>query len=121
MIDPTNGRFTWTPPLSQGPATNLVTVRVTDNGIPNLSDTRSFNVVVVPPPMIESIVPTGESVAITWSAIAGRTYRVQFKSDLGESDWNDLAGDVTSNGSTASKTDTTISGPQRSYRVVLLP
>src|SRR2546425_7387346 len=31
---------------AQGPSTNLITVRVTDNGAPQSSDTRSFTVVV---------------------------------------------------------------------------
>jgi len=59
-------------------------------------------------------------VTISWNAVVGRTYRVQFKSDLGQLTWSDLAGDVTSTGAKAEKTDTT-SATQRSYRVVLLP
>src|SRR5262249_37941303 len=35
-----------TPGEAQGPSTNVVTVRVTDNGVPALSDSRSFTVVV---------------------------------------------------------------------------
>src|SRR5439155_5070666 len=35
-----------TPTEAQGPSTNLITVRVTDNGAPPLSDTKSFTVVV---------------------------------------------------------------------------
>jgi hypothetical protein len=48
-IDPATGAFTWTPP--NGPATVSITVRVSDNGTPNLSDTRTFTVSVrnVPP------------------------------------------------------------------------
>ncbi|HEY5297312.1 MAG TPA: putative Ig domain-containing protein [Verrucomicrobiae bacterium] len=41
-----NGHITWTPTEAQGPSTNTVTVKVTDNGSPNLSDTKSFTVVV---------------------------------------------------------------------------
>ncbi|HMJ64130.1 MAG TPA: lamin tail domain-containing protein, partial [Candidatus Binatia bacterium] len=33
-INPTTGAFTWTPTESQGPSTNAITVRVTDNGSP---------------------------------------------------------------------------------------
>jgi streptogramin lyase len=42
----TLGLFTWTPPLSHPAGTNVVKVRVTDNGIPSLSATQAFNVVV---------------------------------------------------------------------------
>ncbi|MFM7803481.1 MAG: Ig-like domain-containing protein, partial [Verrucomicrobiota bacterium] len=37
-----DGLLTWTPTEEQGPGTNLVTVRVTDNGVPSLSATNAF-------------------------------------------------------------------------------
>ena len=43
-IDPVTGVFTWTP--VEGPATAVITVRVTDSASPPLSATRSFNVTV---------------------------------------------------------------------------
>src|SRR5205814_3739147 len=45
-LDSGTGLLTWTPTESQGPSTNLITVRVTDNGTPALNDTKSFTVVV---------------------------------------------------------------------------
>jgi len=45
-IDPVTGLFTWRPTQSQAPSTNLVRVRVTDNGTPNLSDAGAFSVIV---------------------------------------------------------------------------
>src|SRR5207249_4067639 len=45
-INVTNGVFTWTPTEAQGPSTNLITVRVTDDGSPPSSDARSFTVIV---------------------------------------------------------------------------
>jgi autotransporter-associated beta strand protein len=48
-INATNGVLAWRPTLAQSPSTNLFTVTVTDNGVPPLSATQSFNVVVVPP------------------------------------------------------------------------
>src|SRR5207244_205532 len=45
-VGASTGVFTWTPSAAQGPSTNVVTVRVTDNGTPPLSDTKSFTVVV---------------------------------------------------------------------------
>jgi hypothetical protein len=121
VINGSSGVFTWTPPRNPAPVTNGMTVRVTDNGVPNLSDTRRFNVIVVPPPGIESIVATKEIITITWSAIPGRTYRVQFKSDLNESAWNDLAGDVLATDSTAQKTDLIRPSAGVYYRVIVLP
>jgi hypothetical protein len=121
FIDPTTGQFAWTPATNQPPCTNMVTVRVTDNGVPQLSDARSFMIVVVSPPMIESIVTANNRVTISWSAATGMRYRVQFKGRLDESVWSDLPGDVAATESIATKTDTTIGVSQRLYRVVLVP
>ncbi len=45
-IGRTNGVFTWTPTEQQGPGFAFITVRVTDNGVPGLSSTRTFPVTV---------------------------------------------------------------------------
>ncbi|PYI87545.1 MAG: hypothetical protein DME26_05830, partial [Verrucomicrobia bacterium] len=74
-INASSGVFTWTPTEAQGPATNTVTARVTDNGSPPLSDTRNFTVVVnevnSPPvlaPIANRTVDEGSAVTITNSA-----------------------------------------------------
>lgn len=45
-IDSNTGLVTWTPSEQQGPATYPVTLRITDNGIPPLSQARSFMISV---------------------------------------------------------------------------
>ncbi|MEK7677647.1 MAG: putative Ig domain-containing protein, partial [Verrucomicrobiota bacterium] len=45
-INQNTGVLTWTPTEAQGPSTNTISVKVTDNGAGNLSDTKSFTVVV---------------------------------------------------------------------------
>ncbi len=45
-INATNGVFTWTPTEAQGPGVYAVTVRVTDNNLPPLSDAKTFQVTV---------------------------------------------------------------------------
>jgi hypothetical protein len=47
-LNPTSGIFRWTPNSGQGSTTNVITLRVTDNGTPNLSATRTFTVIVMP-------------------------------------------------------------------------
>jgi hypothetical protein len=42
----TNGLFEWTPNESQGGSTNVINVKVVDDGAPPLSDTNSFTVIV---------------------------------------------------------------------------
>src|SRR5262249_22159262 len=45
-INATSGVLTWTPSNTQGGAIYPLTVRVTDNGVPPRSDTKSFTVTV---------------------------------------------------------------------------
>src|SRR5947207_1940715 len=45
-INPANGAISWTPSEVQGPSTNVVSVSVTDNGVPALSATNNFTVTV---------------------------------------------------------------------------
>src|SRR5439155_1493606 len=45
-INPASGAISWTPTEAQGPSTNIVSVSVTDNGVPALSVTNTFTVTV---------------------------------------------------------------------------
>lgn len=45
-IDPVTGQFSWTPTEAQGPATNVIVVRVTDDGNPSVSATQGVTIVV---------------------------------------------------------------------------
>ena len=45
-IDPTSGEFTWMPTESQGPGTFEVTVRVTDDATPALSDVETIQITI---------------------------------------------------------------------------
>lgn len=61
-------------------------------------------------------------VTVTWNSVLGSIYQVQYKDDIADSIWNNLNGDVTAEGSTASKLDDTIdANAQRVYRVLLVP
>ena len=58
-------------------------------------------------------------VTLSWSAIPGKRYRVQYKSNLSNIAWTTLGADVTAGGTSALKTDNTVSGiAQRFYRVL---
>ena len=46
-VNPTSGQVSFRPTEAQGPSTNTVVVRVTDNGTPVMSGTNSFSVVVL--------------------------------------------------------------------------
>src|SRR3989440_442639 len=45
-INPATGAISWTPTEGQGPSTNVVSVRVTDNRVTALSVTNTFQVIV---------------------------------------------------------------------------
>jgi len=74
----------------------------------------------VSPPTFSSITMTNGVATLSWYAISNRQYRVQFTTDLVESGWSNVAGDVTATAQTASKTDS-IEGAERYYRLILLP
>jgi uncharacterized repeat protein (TIGR01451 family) len=48
-IDPSSGVFSWVPSFHDGPSTNFITVVVMDNGLPPMSDSQTFTVVVRKP------------------------------------------------------------------------
>ncbi|MEO5802606.1 MAG: hypothetical protein ABIR24_03685, partial [Verrucomicrobiota bacterium] len=116
----TNGVFVWTPTEDQL-GTNDFTVRVTDDGVPALSDAKSFSIMVVSLPTILSVTELNGDVTLTWDSIPEQNYRVQYKTDLDGSVWNDLSGDVTASGSSASKTDSSGLAEQMFYRILVLP
>ena len=59
-IDPATGEFTWTPTEAQGPAVYPVTVRVTDNGTPALSDWEQISIAVREINVAPVLVPIGD-------------------------------------------------------------
>ncbi len=64
---------------------------------------------------------SGNALGLSWSAIAGRDYKVQYRTQLDSGDWTDLGTNVTATNGIAQAVDSTGSDPQRFYRAVLLP
>lgn len=84
------------------------------------SDLVTLGVVVKPVPIITGTTRSGSNLTLVWRALKGETYRVQSKSDLGQTNWLDVAGDVTATGPYASKVVSS-AGTQLFCRVVVLP
>ena len=122
-LDPSTGVFVWTPASDQGNTNQTVTVEVTDDGVPPLSATASFNVIVfrAPAPHLTGITVAGQSVTLTWDAVPNRRYRVQYTPDLTSSNWQELAGIMQVGASTASQKDESGLQQLRFYRVQMLP
>jgi hypothetical protein len=76
---------------------------------------------LVPRPALQSLAFDSEGVILTWTAVSNGHYRVQYKNAVDVPSWNDLPGDVTGTGATASKRDNFNSMPQRVYRIQVLP
>jgi hypothetical protein len=117
-IDATNGVFTWT---ANTTGTNTVTIRVTDNSAPPLSDTKTFAIVVGTDLRISSMSLTNGTMAFGWASIPGRTYRVEFKDRLDAPAWTPLGNDIPASESALAVTDPIGTNTQRIYRIVLLP
>jgi hypothetical protein len=66
-INPTNGQILWNPPPSLAGTTNLFTVSVTDNGIPPLTTSQSFAVVVSNSVALSIAASGKEALTLTWS------------------------------------------------------
>jgi N-acetyl-anhydromuramyl-L-alanine amidase AmpD len=121
-IDAVSGWLTWPTSAAHLNTTNAVTVRVTDTGTPALSDARSFTIVVVGLPVLAAGI-TSNHVVLSWRAIAGQTYRVQAKFELGDAEWTDVT-DVQAAGETATLVDSLELGglitPRKFYRIRVL-
>ncbi|MDW8307760.1 MAG: malectin domain-containing carbohydrate-binding protein [Verrucomicrobiales bacterium] len=116
-VGASSGVFSWTAPLVEMPLTNAVTLRVSDNGAPPLSDTRSFNLIVVPPPRVVAAQPAGDAVVFGWQVFPGKTYRVLFKDDLHDPQWTVLGGDLLATHAVLWQTNNITSPAQRFFRL----
>jgi hypothetical protein len=62
---------------------------------------------------------TGQTPVITWPAVPGKTYQVQFKNDLNDANWQDFNGSLTLLGSAGYAQELVPTAGQRFYRVLL--
>jgi hypothetical protein len=91
-VNPISGAFTWTPTGAPAPSTNRITFRVTDNGSPNLSDEKSFSVIVTPLAQVLTlrITPSGSNLIIS-ANVPLDGYELQVKDNLASTaDWTTL-------------------------------
>jgi hypothetical protein len=70
------------------------------------------------PLLIRAVSEAGDRLKITWGAVVGKTYQIQFSSDLTLSDWNNLGSAITATNDTMAALDSIASGARRFYRVV---
>jgi uncharacterized repeat protein (TIGR03803 family) len=80
-----------------------------------------FRVTVpIPPVFLPPVAQTNGTFTLTWSAMPGQRFQLQYSSDLAPGNWNDLGGVFTAAGSTVTASDVMGSISKRFYRVQLL-
>jgi uncharacterized repeat protein (TIGR03803 family) len=60
----------------------------------------------------------GNNFSMTWNAVPGRTYQVQYKSEFTQTNWIDIGSVLTATNTVATKTDSMAIDLQRFYRVI---
>jgi len=119
-LDSASGIFSWRPLVSQGGTTHLISVQVTDDGLPPLSATNNFHVIVNPiiPPVLSSVTVTAGQVRLTVNGMVGPDYTLQTSTNL--LDWQTL---FTTNSPTLPLTlmDTHFNDTLRFYRIQIGP
>lgn len=89
-INTSNGVLVWRPTIAQSPSTNLMTVRVADDGSPSLSATQSFWTTVLRPvePVLSTVAHSNGVCHFSVTGDAGPDYTVLCSSNL--VDWTTL-------------------------------
>ncbi|GEM_PF-4906808 len=60
-------------------------------------------------------------IIVSWNSVSNRTYRLQYKNDLNETEWVDLPPDIMATGPVTTVTNSVGSEPQRFFRLRTLP
>lgn len=118
-INPTTGFFAWQTSATNGQSSVLVTIRVSDDGVPAKSAINTFRIDVVGTHQISSVVraPNG-NVTLDWPSLIGRSYQVQMATNLTTSGWFNVGGNSAGTGQPMSLTDSAPIGAERYYRII---
>lgn len=119
QINPTTGWLVWKPVAA--PATNRITVVVTDNGLPPMSTTQSFWVVVVPPPVATAVILQEGMCHFTWRTFPGQRLQLESTDDVASAQWQPMGPPVESRGEPITFTHVPEADvPQRYFRLRVL-
>jgi hypothetical protein len=94
---------------------------VTDSGNPNQSAWKTFSIVVVDLTLDIPVLGTN-GLSLTWSALAGLSYQLQYKNSLNDPLWLVAPGDgVVTNGVASIHDPQAVTNSSRFYRLIALP
>ncbi|MGA2242042.1 MAG: protease pro-enzyme activation domain-containing protein [Verrucomicrobiota bacterium] len=75
---------------------------------------------LVPVPRFQSVTKTNGTINLTWNALTGLVYQVQYKTNLLQTNWINLGAVITATNVTVTATNLIGPDPQRFYRLQLL-
>jgi hypothetical protein len=79
------------------------------------------SVTLIPSPVFQSAATAGGAIALTWWAVTGAPYQLQYTTSLNPINWINLGTPITTSNGVITAFDTQPADPQRFYRVVLAP
>jgi hypothetical protein len=87
--------------------------------MPNSATPRAANRLDSAGPPVQFSTPTlnGNNFVLSWSTTAGKTYRVEYKNDLGAAIWLPLGSNIVATGNMLSMTNSITNSPQRFFRI----
>jgi hypothetical protein len=103
-----------------GNSNATVTVSATDgcgNTASVIYDTHIDN----RPPVIQTLPQAGGKLTLTWSAIAGQKFQVQFRTNCNQTDWMNLGDPIPATNANMAVSEAIGPAPQRFYRVLIVP
>jgi hypothetical protein len=123
FLEPETGMLYWAPPEGHPPGTYFPTVYVLDDGEPIQFATFTYTIHVLDsfsPLVVVSADRVGDQLQLSWAAIPGKRYLVEYQTTLGRSDWVTLIVTPPAVSEQATVLDSLSSGPRRFYRVIEL-
>ena len=120
-INPGTGAFSWNPPITGLSSVTPVTVRVTDNGNPSLSDAETVSIEVIAGPSMITVQRVGSVANVYFHSAPTKHYRMQYKTNVIDASWQRLGSDITAIDLITIQPDPTIgTNDHRFYRVQAL-
>jgi hypothetical protein len=119
-INAASGTFTWTVTNVPAPGTNSVTIRVTDNGTPPMSDAKTFLVLIQPPLQFASATSDGSgNLNFTFNSLPGQSYQLTCKNNLEDPQWTPIGPPMAGTGGTMTLSNSISAQPQQFYRIAV--
>jgi hypothetical protein len=81
----------------------------------------NVSVMPLPAPAVTALAPGNGTFQLAWSALAGAAYQVQYMTNVTQTNWINLGGVITATNNPMMFSESAASGPERFYRVLLLP